>query len=201
MNKKQLITLNVIYAIIGGIYLILKIYPNSGMFSDYNSWNGKSFRNDFFGFSLNIPKNWHVEKMRFSPELFKESTNSFMILFIASRYDIEEAINKKLKFPVITLEAEKITNYETNLVEYIERHNADIFRRTSSVIFQPVTEREIGGKHFTSLNSEIPIIGHNAKREILLSHDKGFALRFTLYWQEDSEKQELDKILSTLKWD
>ena len=58
----------------------------------------------------------------------------------------------------------------------------------------------IGGREFASINIEFVIYGITTYQEILICVVNDFALQFYISWLDDSEKEQLDAIINTLKW-
>ena len=225
MNKNLLVALVVICGIIGGIHSAVKNRARANKIPenfDYGSWNGNSYRNDFFGFSFDKPESWHIADeadLSFVNELDESEESGFSQskkakklleiadittahLFLIMRYGIDEAIEQELEFnPTIALVAENISASNINMLRYAELSKKHLPSVIPGIVIQPATVKKIGGKTFVSLSSEFIAYGDKVKIENLFLSNKRFALCFALSWQEDSEKQELDEIMSSLKWD
>ncbi|MCL2743093.1 MAG: hypothetical protein FWE67_04510 [Planctomycetaceae bacterium] len=188
---------------------------------DYGTWTGSTYTNKFFGFSITVPEDWYInekEEVKAYVQTAREAdyvdkdvmkkmssvddiTNA--CLFYVTQYTEEETIDKGCSNPAFMLTA---LNHSGVSQEMIRAQYLDIFREQCkkampSTVFHPETTKTIGSVEFTSLESEMDNQGITVYREHLICLKNNFILQFVIAWLEPSEKEQLDKIMSTLTWD
>ena len=188
---------------------------------DYGTWSGSTYRNDFFGFTFTTPEDWYLEgkvdvksmleeaeDMDFTnkeemKKLNKIAEVTSAMLFFVLRYSNEEAIEKEAFNPNINLTVENISvsGMKINQTQYIKAVRQNLSKVVPDLIFKSQTNKMIGGQEFTSLLVQYNIEGIPISAEQLICLKNGYAMLFCLTWIDDSEKQQLDDIMATLKWD
>jgi len=188
---------------------------------DYGSWTGSTYRNDFFGFSITVPENWYVsgdEDMKIKMDRAQDmdfvnneeakkqrkvaDITTANLLFTA-RYSTEEAIKKQVSNPNIALIAENLPSgaQQIDRAKYVKAYCQGISQVTPDLVIKSQTNKTIGGQEFTSVEVQFSIQEVPIYQEHLICLKNDFALCFALSSLDDSEKQQLDDIMATLKWD
>jgi len=188
---------------------------------DYGSWTESTYRNDFFGFSVTVPKNWHISGQEEIKAIIEEGKNlDFMNkkeaekqlkiaevttanLFMVARYTEEESMEKEESNPNIVLAAENISlpGKKIDHTQYINIYRQNLPKSIPSLVIKSQTNKMIGGQEFTSLQMQFTLEGMTISQEHLICVKNGFAILFGLTFLDDSDKQQLDDIMATLKWD
>ena len=145
---------------------------------DYGSWTGSTYRNDFFGFSISVPKDWHIAGKEEMKALTQESQNMDFVnkeemkkmakiaeittakLFMASRYTDEEAAKKEGGNPNIAVVAENLAaSGVTDRAKYVSLARQNIKQTVPGAVIKSETTKMIGGREFSSMNIELNIQG------------------------------------------
>ena len=188
---------------------------------DYGTWTGSTYKNDFFGFSITVPENWHIANKEEVKTLMQEGQDADFInknemekinkaaeisqayLFYVSRYTDEEAMEKEVANPFFTLAAENISLPEKkiDLAQYVKLTRQNLAKIAPGARVKSETNKTLDGKEFTLLQVEIKTQGITISQEMLICLEKNFALAFSLTTLDDEEKEQLDAIMATLKWE
>ena len=188
---------------------------------DYGTWAGATYRNDFFGFKIALPEDWHVadkgemqaamkdaQSLEFADEkemkrIAKVASITTANLFMASRYTDEEAMAEEVFNPNIALVAENLSIPGKTITrsEYIKLSRENIVKAMPGATIKGESTRMIAGREFSSLKLEIDYQGIPIRQEHLVCLEKNFALTFALTYIDESDKDELDDIMATLQWD
>jgi hypothetical protein len=169
--------------------------PASKTFDEGN-WTGTIYQNDFFGFSITAPSNWHISGKGEAKIIQSQ-------LFVISRYSKEEAATRKgTSNPNILFTADKLPPQNSNMSpeELTKEYRAQIAKVPGATIKQQ-TNKTIGGVRFSSIMVEVVTsAGNRAQQEQLYCLKNGFILAFSLTWVNAPEKKPLDDIMATLTW-
>ena len=188
---------------------------------DYGTWTGSTYKNDFFGFSITMPENWHIankeevkalmqegqEAEFFNKDEVKKITKKAEIttanLFFASRYTTEQSIEEEVFNPNINLVVENLASAGNKIdrAKYVKIFRQNITKMAPGSQIKSETTKTLGGKEFTSLLLEINTEEFTFYIESLVCLEKNFAFAFALIWFDDEEKEQLDAIMATLKWE
>jgi hypothetical protein len=208
------------------VLLLVTVFHTTGCGSrkipadfDYGNWTGSTYQNDFFGFSITVPEDWHImekeemtavrqstpdadfvnkEKMKEVAELADITVAD---LFSAKRYTTEEAATKEgISNTFIVARAENLPSLITTREQYVELTRQVIVEISPNMVIKSETDTSIGGMEFSSLKTELHVDGICIFQETLICLKSGFCLFFHLTWSDDSEKEQLDAIMATLKW-
>ncbi len=189
---------------------------------DYGHWTGTTYRNDFFGFELTVPADWHIsgdanaelrEAMNTANELgftnekeaakiLKAAEVTTANLFMVARYTDEEATEKEAFNPNILSLAENISlpGKAVSQADYVQAFRQNATKTVPGLVILSEETKKIGNRDFTSLRASFGIQGVVIQQEHLIRLEKGFALVFALTWVDDQEKTKLDDIMATLSW-
>jgi len=189
---------------------------------DYGSWYGSTYKNDFFGFSITLPQDWHIvgdeeykvrmqvmldadfvdkDKMK---KIVKNTDITTAKLICANRYTEEEAMEKEDFNSNFLLMSENLSHdrKKYDLAEYVKVYHQKIGRAVRGVTVISESRKMIGGREFASMKISLEIHdGITLYQEHLIHVKNDFALLFFLGWLNDSDKEQLDAIMDTLKWD
>lgn len=195
--------------------------PNIPENFDYGSWTDSTYRNDFFGLSITVPKDWYISGKEEADALFEEVLETDIVnkkevervkkitditsanLFLTSRYSVEEAVEKGVFNPNIVLTVENISSSGPKIdrATYVKLARQHLVKGMPGIVFKSQTNKTVGGQEFTSLQTELHTENVVVFQEYLVCLKNGFAVLFCLTSFEDSEKESLDAIMTTLKWD
>jgi len=189
---------------------------------DYGSWTGPTYKNDFFGFSITIPKDWYIaekEEMKaIMKDGFEELQNANLSnekeikkvakiaeittanLFAVMRYSEEEALEKEDFNPNIASLVEKLPA-KMDRAQYVKIARHTLSEAIPNLVVKSETNKMVGGQEFVSLEMEFEMYGIPIYQEQLICLKNGFAVYFCLTWLDDSDKKQLDAIMATLTWE
>jgi len=189
---------------------------------DYGSWIGSTYKNDFFGFSITVPKDWYIAEKEEMKAAIKEGLEELQNanlsnekemkrvtkiaeittanLFAVSRYSEEEALEKEEFNPNIMSLAEKLPA-KVDRAQYVKITRQNLSKALPNFVVKSETTKMIGGLEFASLEIEFEMYGIPFYQEHLVSLKNGFAVLFGLTWVDDSDKEQLDAIMATLTWE
>ena len=187
---------------------------------DYGSWTDSTYRNDFFGFSLTIPSDWHISGQEEMKALTQQSQDMAFVdqkemkkfakiaeitaanLFFVARYTEEEAASHAMTNFNIGMIAENISSADRmDRAKYVSLSRQNLTKAMPGAVIKSETNTNIGGQEFTSMEVELEINGVRIHQEYLIALKHKFALCMVLTWFVDSERQQLKDILATIKWD
>ena len=190
---------------------------------DYGTWTGTTYRNDFFGFSITVPEGWHVTGSEDMKAVIQEGQNliedaldksevekmakiadiTTANLFMVARYSDEQAMEQEASNPNIVLIVENLGTLgkQIDLAKYVSLYRQNLTKAAPGIVFKSETTKTIGGQEFTSLQLQFSTQGILISQEHLICLKNGFSVTFALTTLDDSEKQPLDDIMATLKWD
>ena len=189
---------------------------------DYGRWSGSTYKNNFFGFSITFPNDWHiageeeikarvqavqnedfvVDKDRMK-KIIKSMGITNALLIYAARYTEEEAIEKEVCNLTFGLMVVNLSNdgIKYDLAEYVKAYRQKIGKSISGVTVKSENKKMIGGREFASMKIEFVMHGIPTYQEHLIYVKNDFALVFLVGWLDDSDKEQLDAIMNTLKWE
>jgi len=183
---------------------------------DYGNWSDSTYRNDFFGFSITMPESWHIaskeemDAIEWIDEDFvnrQEAEKAAKIaeittadLFNVFRYTDDEAEARESFNPSVSAFAETLPLL-INRAEYVKQTRQLIAKTMPGINIKSETNRTVNGVEFIVLETEVSIQGIRIHQEYWVCLKHGFALLFLLTWVDAEEKQMLDDIKATLKWD
>ena len=174
---------------------------------DYGSWTGSTYRNDFFGFSITVPEDWHIAGKEEMKALLEdaEADASTAGLFYTARYSADDFMkNENEDFnPNIVLIVENLSlpGRKIDTTKYVSLYRKNLSPAMPGHAIQSETNKTIGGQEFTSLQSQSNFEGIHISQEHLICVKNNYAVIFVLTTLDDSEKPQLDDIMATLKWD
>ena len=124
-------------------------------------------------------------------------------LIYAMRYTEEEAMGKEGFNSSFLLMAENLSHdgIKYDLAEYVKVYRQKIGRAVHGVTVKSENKKMIGGREFASVIIGLETHGITLYQEHLIHVKNDFALLFFLGWLDDSDKEQLDSIMDTLKWD
>ena len=188
---------------------------------DYGSWIGSTYRNDFFGFSITVPNDWHIagkedmkamiqdaqdmdiwnkDELERQKKIAGETTAN---LFFVARFTDEEAMEKEVFNPNINLTVENVSlpGKQIDQASYVNILRQNLSKALPGLVIKSQTNKTIGSQEFTSLQLQFSIEDVFIFQESLICMKNGYAMLFVMTNIDDSEKQQLDDIMATLKWD
>ena len=124
-------------------------------------------------------------------------------LFFAARHSFEQAMEQEVSNPVISVAVENLGEFanQVDLPRYVNITRQNLAKAIPGVIIKSQTNKLINGQEFASVQFQFSIEGISILQENLICLKNGFAMSFALTFNDDSEKQQLDAIMATLKWD
>ena len=193
---------------------------------DYGRWNGSTYRNDYFGFSITKPNEWAfagdeelkaidqdgaeiINSLRGDKKIVSEQDINLVEvmtanLFLITRYSDEEDLDVEDFNPNIILKVQKNSIPGRDVVldqtEYVKAIRQGLSNVPGCVI-KSQTNKTIGGQEFTSLQGQLTFMDFVFSQEMLICFRNGYVMLFALTSFDDSEKIQLDDIMATLKWD
>jgi len=188
---------------------------------DYGSWADSTYRNDFFGFSIMVPEGWYFSGTEKIDALREKASDAGFIdqkevkrlnkviditgasLVMTSPYPPEEALKKKILNPNLVLMAENISlsEQEIDLAAYVEISRQNLSKAIPGIIIKSETVKTVGGREFTSLETQFSAANLTISQESLVCLMNGFALVITMTSFDEASKKQLDDIVATLAWD
>jgi F0F1-type ATP synthase gamma subunit len=184
---------------------------------DYGHWTDSTYQNDFFGFSITVPEDWIIvgkedvetasqrghEILGTSEETRKQIKAAEIanaVLFVVAHYTAEEAETKEVFNTNVVMSVDNLSMLGITREQYMESIRQETVKAIPSAVIKSETNTTIGGMEFTSWKLELDVDGNSVFIEMLICLKNDFTLTFCLTWTDNSEKEQLDDIMATLKW-
>lgn len=177
------------------------------------------YRNDYFGFKVAIPPDWHAQDKETQKQMNEIGTEAFSgsdknlesairasqartaDLFSVNEHPLDSLVASN---PGIICVAEMV--YGVPGVKTGEDYLLQVKRTLKagqmnySFPSETISTESVGGKDFSVLSLELQAEGVTVRQEYYVAVMKGYALSFILSYQFDEEKARLEKVLDTVKF-
>ena len=214
MTKKLIIIVS-LFLLIGCIE-DKKNVPSS---FDFGVIEGHVYTNKFFKFKIAANPDWYILNKKelnnkieegarilddVGNEKFKEEIEASMVN-LANLFGVyKKELGTTLNFnPSISVNAENLSVHGTNLTskDYLQASKEFMLNSGMNIVFTNENIfQTIGNKEFITVNLDNNTFGETIKQEYYSTIINNFALNVILSYVEESDKEELHKMLHTLKF-
>ncbi|MCB0704186.1 MAG: hypothetical protein KDC34_02710 [Saprospiraceae bacterium] len=186
---------------------------------DYGSIEKGVYRNHFFNFSIDVPEDWSVQSDEMMDELSEAGTDMIAGDNKSLKQDLDAAeINTAYLLTVFKYEvgapvdfnpsylfvAENLSMAPTirNGKDYLEESKKLLQQAAVEYQFPPVEQPvvNLGGKEFYVMNTVMEYIGTKIEQTYYACIDQNFALTCIISYSGEAQKQELETLLSSIKF-
>lgn len=211
------------------VLLLLMILLNVGCKSeskklDIGTFEGNTYKNDYFGLELNIPEEWTILDEATKAELLGASSEVLAGDDKTKEKQIDLSLEKTLyyvlsfKHPMTYLEgfnanfmclSEQISKIQSTISQiktgedYLNASKELLLETDMPYTFdKEIYQEEVGGKNFYVMEVTLdysPIIITQKYYATLLDQDK-YAFAFIVSYSNDEEKAEVESIMKTVKF-
>lgn len=228
MNKKNkviLLIITVLLLVISAAYFLGTTSKSSTpakaskpQVLDEGRIEGSTYKNDYFGLTMNIPENWSIQNDESKNEI-KESAreliaNSDDVTKAGVDRSIERTVNmlSASKYPLGTPDkansnfsvmAEKISAFPGIKTGKDYLLNAKKIMEGSKVkfIFKDITSEKIDGLDFDVLECTIKVQGQQIKQKYYATIIRDYAFAFYITYSSQEDLNTLNKTIATIKFE
>ena len=187
---------------------------------DYGTIEDNIYRNEYFDVEFTFDSKWHIQTqedmddlMKAGEELLPEDKNieevlkaseiNTATLFSIFKHELGSAVDFN---PSFLLFVENIKNFEgietgKDYLEYYKESNKEAVE-SSPVSYKfdnDIYTTTISGQKFNVLEYELLLMGQEVHQKYFTMVSRGFTFNFFMSFTNDEEKQELQKILDSVK--
>lgn len=176
------------------------------------AFKGETYTNDFFGLSLNVPKDWHIaskdeiqKAYRVGQELvgsddqviektLKLDQQKTLYLFLANEYPLDHtgSFNSNAG---LTCENLSITGLKVkNAKEYMLAAIKGLDQNASNLQMGEVDEQKIGNTKVAMVYCELELQGIKLRQRFVAAIKNHYAIMLTLTYPRDASVEKLDEL-------
>lgn len=158
---------------------------------------GNKYHNNFFNFSIEVIGNWEIQSEEFLLNAKKQTQNKTNVLFAA----IKQTETKLRSNIVISAEKIDLPNKPQNSEEHIKNAISALKRGRIKYDIGEIEKINLGEKTFDYVHTGFYLNGVRIYQDIYTVYIENYALIIVAMYQNQEEKSEKEKILSTLKFE
>ena len=187
---------------------------------DYGTVENNVYSNTYFKFKMDVPDQWFVQSKEQNEQLMemgkkaiagddksmKAALNASDVnvanLLTVFKYELGSAVDYNPSYMFIAENVMKAPGVKTGSDYFF---NARKIMKQSQTPYKHIDEeysmKNIGGKDFYVMNTEIEYMGISIYQVYYSRVDNGFALNLIISYSTDDEKDELEKIVGSISFD
>jgi len=175
--------------------------------------DNNTYRNDFFGFEVALPEDWH----QYDPEEIEAVKKIGLESFKTNKEKFDKAFADAAKKEMIVLAVANTKNSGgrgINLMLGITRQpslsisseqvliaSKKFFLNNAKIkLLKDVQTLDIAGQQFSTISFEISLGGRTVFQKLLTTMRRGYALSFVMTYLDDSDLRSLEKVVNTIKF-
>lgn len=182
---------------------------------DYGTVSNSVYKNQYFGFSVTLPKDWSLQDQKGQQRLMKKGTQ-----LMTGDDDTLKAIVKASELQTVNLFAAfqhplgTPVAFNPSILSIAEmtrelpgiKRGKDYFYQAKKILessaLRPTFPKDyytenVGGREFDVMELEMTIMGKVVKQKLYCAIQKGYALCFVATFMNDEEKALLQNVLNT----
>lgn len=174
-----------------------------------------TFKNEYFGMSFQIPKDWKVQDTAALNELQEAGKEAIAGDDKSKQKQLDLAELKVInmlmttKFPMDEVElnpsiitnAEKVSKSQVKTSkDYLESSKKLLVQSQMPYEFKDITSVKVGGKDFDVLEATISGDGVSLTQKFYSTLNKGYAINLIVTYVDDESKAEIDKFIESVSF-
>jgi len=186
---------------------------------DYGNVENNVYSNSYFGFTVDVPEQWIVQSkeqneqlMNLGKEMIAGDDKSMKAVLNASevnvanlltvfKYELGSPVDYNPSYMLIGENVMKAPGVKTGSDYFF---NARRIMQQSQTPYKHIDEeytlKNLGGKDFYVMNTEIEYMGVSIYQAYYSRIDNGFALIMIISYTTDDEKDELENVIGSLSF-